>query len=210
MVCHPESEQVGWESTAQLLGNFYFSFGEASTCRYKNEPIELVAILSRYKFAAKMSCKKGTVLEIGCEDGIGATILGEFMERYVGVDTDEKAIQDAKDNLDRYGRKFSFICDDFLGKKYGMFSAVVSLGVLEKLREEQRGLYFDTVMSQLMEDGICVIGTAGEAKQEMIYYLKGKFHQVFHFGMNEEMMTAAGTMASYVVAVACHKKDGYA
>jgi len=202
---HPETEKAGWDSTAKMLGEYRFSFGDHSSSNYRNDPKQIIFTLSRYKFAAKIACKKGAVLELGCRDGIGATILAETMDRYVGVDLDAKAIQDAKSNLNapQYAEKYRFLCADFAGKNFGSFSAIVSLGMFAPASME---IYLKTILSNLAEEGICVIGTPNVPNHGLVPKLKEYFHQVFHFGMNDEMMTAYGSRAQYTLAVACHKK----
>jgi SAM-dependent methyltransferase len=188
----PQSEKAGWDSTAQLLGNYQFSFGGLTTAKFRSDPSQIVSILACYKFAMRVACKKGEVLELGCGDGIGATILAENMHRYVGVDADSEAIGAAKENLspNLYAEKYRFIAEDFVGKQYGKFAAVIDL----------KGTCIKTAVENLADDGLCVVGGA------KVHDLKKWFHQVFFFKMHEGMVVVCTAFASPSFAVGCHKR----
>ncbi|HSX13983.1 MAG TPA: class I SAM-dependent methyltransferase [Chlamydiales bacterium] len=217
------SEKEAWDRTADMLGNFKVHLGDHWSFNFFNDPKRLAFVLSRYKLAAKMACKKGRVLELGCSTGIGATILGEFTSEYVGVDLDESAIQTARSNLTE--PKFRFLFDDFMGKIYGQFDAVVSLDVVEHIHLEYEDLYFKTVVDNLAPNGICVIGTPNVtsapyaaptsqighvnlySQDRLVKVLKKYFHQVFPFGINDEIVhTGYASMAHYIVGVGFYKK----
>lgn len=217
------TEKEVWDRTKELLGEHHVSFGDHWTFNFKNDPKRLGFVLSRYKFAAKMACDAESVLELGCSEGIGATILAERAQKYVGVDLDLSAIKTAKGNL--HPPKFEFLYDDFMGKKYGKFKAVISLDVVEHILPEFEQLYFDTLLENLAEDGICVVGTPNitasayaslasqlghvnlYSQERLLAKLKEYFHQVFPFGMNDEIAhTGFGAMSHYILCVGCHKK----
>jgi cyclopropane fatty-acyl-phospholipid synthase-like methyltransferase len=219
-----KNEHEIWTETKEMLQNFKFRFGEHWSFNFRNDPKRLGFVLSRYKFSAKMACRKGgTILELGCSEGIGATILSELAEKYVGVDLDRAAIESAHKNLEN--PKYSFLYDDFLEKKYGDFNAVISLDVVEHIHPEFEDQYFNTVHKNLTESGICVIGTpnitfapyASKASQlghvnlysqeKLANVMKKYFHTVFSFGMNDEIMhTGFPAMANYLLCVGFDKK----
>lgn len=190
---------------------------------FKNDPKRLSFVLSRYQFAAEMACQKGTIIELGCSSGIGAPFLSQKMDSYTGVDLDEQALLNAKKNFP--SSKFNFIYDDFMGKNFGTFDAVVSLDVVEHILPEFEEIYFNTVFQHLNNDGICVIGTpnitsspyASEcskmghvnlySQERLVSVLKNYFHHVLPFGMNDETVhTGYAPMAHYLMCVGCHKK----
>ena len=91
--------------------------------------------------------------------------------------------------------------------------------------QEHENLYFQTLLSNLSDNGICVIGTPNitaadyaavtsqlghvnlYSQERLVSELKKYFHQVFPFGMNDEIIhTGFGSMAHYLFCVACHKK----
>lgn len=217
-------EKTAWEETTKLFSNHAYTFGPHWSFNFRNDPKRLGFVLSRYKFSSKMLGKRKSILELGCSDGIGTTILAENTEAYMGVDLDRPALEAAKGNL--HDPRFIFKHDDFMGKTYGEFDGVVSLDVVEHILPEFEKIYFETVYANLSENGICVIGTpnitsapyASKASQlghvnmftqdRLVETMKRYFHQVFPFGMNDEMMhTGFGSMAHYILCVGCHKKE---
>lgn len=217
------TEKEAWDNTKKLLGQHKVEFGQHWSYNFRNDPKRLGFVLSRYKFAAKMIGKQGSVLELGSSEGIGATILAENASRYTGVDLDAEAIEVACANLDPV--KYRFVFDDFMGKLYGCFDAVVSLDVIEHIHREYEDLYFETVMKNLAENGIAVIGTPNitadvyastasklghvnlYSQERLTAEMRKRFHQVFAFGMNDEIAhTGFGGMCHYLICVGCHRK----
>ena len=190
-----------------------------------NDPKRILFVLSRYKFSARIGLKKGRVLELGCSEGIGAPILGEFATSYTGVDLDGRAIATARKNWQE--QYFSFIKADFLNRNFGAFDLVVSMDVLEHIAKEQEHLFFESVHANLHPEGVCVIGTpnissatyASEASRRgHINLFDGKrlrnwmerlCHNVFLFSMNDEIVhTGFEPMAHYLIAVGCNRREG--
>ena len=89
------------------------TLGPYFTHLMKHSPRRLLHMLSYYKFAAKMigPCQK--VLEVGCSEGFGAPILGDFAKEYVGVDIDTNAIEWAQKSFPWF-TKAKFIEGDIL------------------------------------------------------------------------------------------------
>lgn len=217
------SEKLLWNDVTESLGDLRCSWDDHWSFNFRNDPKRLGFVLSRYKFSAKMICKNVDVLELGCSCGIGAPILGEKAKSYLGIDLDEQALRNAQSQFS--DPKFRFIYDDFMGKTYGVFGAVVSLDVIEHILPEYEELYFQTIMNNLGRDGMCVIGTpnitsspyASEcsklghvnmySQERLMLAMKKYFHQVFAFGMNDEIVhTGYAAMAHYIFCVGCHRK----
>ena len=217
-------EKEIWDDTKELLQAPHFELGDHWSFNFRNDPKRLAFVLSRYKFAAKMACHKAkSVLELGCSEGIGAPILVENAETYLGVDLDELAIHTAQRNFKE--PKFSFQLDDFMQKKYGAFDAVVSLDVIEHIHLPFEEQYFQTICQNMHDRAICVVGTpnitsvpyASKASQlghvnmysqeRLADIMKKYFHVVFPFGMNDELVhTGFAQMAHYLICIGCHKK----
>jgi 2-polyprenyl-3-methyl-5-hydroxy-6-metoxy-1,4-benzoquinol methylase len=189
------------------------------------DPKRLGFVLSRYKFSAKMACAGCDVLELGCSEGIGTAILAESARSYTGVDLDTEAIRAATENWNQPAIRF--IEDDFLGKVYGQFDSVVSLDVIEHIAIERENEFFETMVRNLADEGIAVIGTpnqtagvyASVASREghINLYTADRFrrtieqffHTVFLFGMNDEIVHVGfEPMAHYLLAVGCNPKRG--
>ena len=93
------TEKDVWDEVKRLLGNKEIRLGQHWSFNLYNDPKRLSFVLSRYKFAAKMSSRDRNILELGCSEGIGAPILSETAKSYTGVDMDVDAIDAAKKNL---------------------------------------------------------------------------------------------------------------
>lgn len=214
-------EKTAWDATTELLTRKSYQFGPHWSFNFRNDPKRLGFVLSRYKFSSKMLGKRKSVLELGCSDGIGTSILAENVEKYTGVDLDGPALATAKKNFPDH----TFMHDDFMGRTYGAFDGVVSLDVVEHILPEYEALYFETVINNLSDKGIAIIGTpnitaspyaskASElghvnlfSQERLMNTLKQSFHQVFPFGINDEIVhTGYSPMAHYLICVACHKK----
>lgn len=212
-----------WSNVKNLLGNNTIDLGRHWSYNLYNDPKRLAFVLSRYKFAAKMSCSGKRVLELGCSEGIGATILSELALNYTGVDLDKDAIETASKNWKK--DKITFIPDDFLGKVYGKFDAVISLDVVEHIEPSREQIFFDTVYDNLDDLGVGVIGTpnitasayASAASQIGHYNLFDAerlkkamnriFHNVFIFGINDEIVhTSFSPMAHFLICIGCYKR----
>ncbi|NRA90365.1 MAG: class I SAM-dependent methyltransferase, partial [Simkaniaceae bacterium] len=145
-------EKTAWDETTKLLDTPSYKFGPHWSFNFRNDPKRLGFVLSRYKFAAKILGSRTRVLELGCSDGIGSTVIAERADQYLGIDLDQKALESAELNLT--DEKFSFKFDDFMGKTYGTFDGVVSLDVVEHILPEFETIYFDTIYHNLSDNGI--------------------------------------------------------
>ena len=220
------NEKEAWDLTAEMLGNYSVTWSDHWSYNFRNDPKRLAFVLSRYKFAAKMGAQGRTVLELGCGEGIGATLLAEAAVSYTGIDLDDAAIITARKNLT--SEKYQFIYDDFMGKTLGSFQTVVSLDVVEHIYPEHEAIYFETIAQNLSENGIAIVGTpnvtaapyASEASNlghvnlfsqaRLKATLERYFHNVFPFGMNDETLhTGYAPMCHYVVCVACNKRKAW-
>lgn len=195
------NEKQIWETTSQLLENYSFQMGPLWNQRFRQDPKQIAFVLSQYKFASKMIGSRDLILELACGEGIGATLLGEFTKQYLGVDKNPEAISSAQQNLQP--PKFSFKVDNVLGKRYGLFNAVVSLNAFSYLEEDA---FFETLYHNVAEHGVVVVKAPIE-KIQVQERLKGAFCQVFAFTNNEEMIHTT-CIASFKIYIACHKKRG--
>ena len=221
-----QNEKEAWDVTAEMLGNDSVTWSDHWSYNFRNDPKRLAFVLSRYKFAAKMGSQGRTILELGCGEGIGATILAESALSYTGIDLDDAAILSARKNLN--GEKFKFIYDDFMGKLLGTFQTVVSLDVVEHIYPEHEAVYFETILQNLSQDGIAIIGTpnvtaapyASTASNighvnlfspaRLKEALEQYFYNVFPFGMNDETMhTGYAPMCHYAICVACNRREAW-
>lgn len=214
-----------WEDVMNTVPDDNIELGKYFTYQVKHNLKHLFFTLARYKFASKMigSDREGGVLELGCSEGVGSLMLSQECGQVLGLDFDEESLKWAIENLS--SEQLQFKSGDFLNKKYGDFSAVVSLDVIEHIKPEEEDAYIVTVTKNLREDGIAIIGTpnitasqyaskASEIGHINLYdhkRLKESFSKYFNnvmmFGMNDEMVhTGFLPMAHYLMVVATYKK----
>ena len=114
---------------------------------------------------------------------------------------------------------------NFLGCRLGRFDAVVSVDVVEHIVHEREHEFFETCWHNLGDDGLCVIGTpnvtsaayASAASQlghvnlfdgpRLKAALQRYFHNVFLFGLNDEIVHTGFTpMAHFLMALGVYKR----
>ncbi len=211
-----------WAAIKNDLKNNSLKLGPYFSYQMLNTPRHMLFTLSRYKFAAKLlpRARNTKVLELGCQEGVGTIMLGEAGQQVLGIDFDKEAILYAQKQIKKDNITFRYA--DFIGKKFGKFSAVVSLDVIEHIRPEQEDKFLKTVCMNLDRSGFALLGTPNiTAKQYASKYstaghvnlysverleslLRKYFENVFIFGMNDEVVhTGFYPMCHYIMAVAC-------
>ena len=100
--------------------------------------------------------------------------------------------------------------------------AIVSLDVIEHVDKSDEEAFFKTIITNLEDHGVCIIGTPNENSSqhasesskkghvnlftaERLYNaLSQYFHNVFLFGMNDEVVhTGFYPMCHYLLAIGC-------
>jgi predicted O-methyltransferase YrrM len=211
-----------WKHVTDLLGDRSAQLGTHWSYNLRQDPKRFVFVLSRYKFAAKMTADCASIIELGCSEGIGAPLLAESGADYVGVDLDEGAIASAQQLFDDKPWRFSVgdLLDPALS--LGAFEGAVSLDVVEHIPPAQEDQFFDAVIAHLTPTGRALIGTpnkSAEAYQSeasrrghvnlftgerLREAMARRFRHVFLFGLNDEVVHTGFTpMCHYLVALGC-------
>jgi 2-polyprenyl-3-methyl-5-hydroxy-6-metoxy-1,4-benzoquinol methylase len=223
MSTNAKTEKEAWDKVTTMLGQGQKVMGQHWSFNIYNDPKRLAFVLSRYKFAARLATEGKRVLELGCSEGLGGRILAEFAQSYTGIDLDLEAVAIARTNLP--GEKYTFLDGNFLGQRLGTFDTVVSIDVIEHIDPTLEWQFFRTCYENLDLDGVCIIGTpnltasayASPASQEgHVNLFDGKrlkatleeyFHNVFLFGLNDEVVHTGFTpMAHFLMAVGVYKR----
>lgn len=204
------------------------TLGPHVSYEWYNSRRKIIFTGASYKFAMKMignmyEPDTKEILELGCNDGFGTHFVAEFAKRVVGVDFDENAVEVARQTIK--DENIEFICDDFMGKKWGEFDAVISFDVIEHICPEDEDKFMQTVLSNLKDTGTFIVGTPTLEQQqyaaecvvkshinvykgeELYEMLKRYFHNVYLFTQNDEMIhTGYLRMANGLIAVCANKK----
>lgn len=155
------------------------TLGKMTSYTLRSDPKHILFSLARYKHASKLLPldRSANVLELGCGDGFGTSIIAQFAKNVVAVDGDKISIADAKKMP---GSNIQFIDDDFLNKIYGVFDAVISLDVIEHIDKEIEDKYFSTIVSNLNSEkytsSICIIGTPNVNSEKYACEINKKCH----------------------------------
>lgn len=201
-----------------MLGSEQITLGPYYTYQLRQTPRRFFITLAYYKFAAKMLGTQKAILELGCSEGLGSSLLSEFADNYTGIDLDENAITWAKQNFE--SEKCIFKSGNFLNQRYGSFSGLVSLDVIEHILPENDDIYWKTVCNNLTQEGVAIIGTPNLPSQQhasavtrsghinlydherMLAQGHRYFNNIFLFSANDETVhTGFYPMAHYLIAV---------
>ena len=187
---------------------------------WRSDPKHLGFLLARYKFCAKMLRGKSRVLEAGCGDGFGLSLVLQEVQSIHAVDFDAAFIENAR--MTHSGEpKVSFAVMDLTKQSFTeKFDAVYSLDVIEHINAAEEDAVMRNICSALNEQGVCIIGTPNieASKHASIWSQQGHinmkdekalrlllqkyFHNVFIFSMNDEVVhTGFYPMAHYLMAI---------
>lgn len=109
-----------------------------------------------YEKVAKLAVDK-TVLDLGCNNGYGSSIINEFSDDVTGVDVSQEAIQVANSLYGQGGIKFQVIDGNRLPFADKKFDLIVSFQVIEHIVDYQN--YFSEIKRVLSPDGMVVFST---------------------------------------------------
>lgn len=218
------NEKDVWTSVSKDFPQGRITLGPYFSETLLVDPKHLTFTFSRYKFVMKMLPKDCSLLELGCNEGLGSLVYGEKVRSFVGVDLDQGAIEWAREAHSGDPR-FSFVAENCIGGSYGKFDAVVSLDVIEHILPENESPFMETILSNLSESGMVIVGTpnitasafASEGSRighinlydgnRLRALFEREFHNVFLFGMNDEVVHTGFTpMSHYLLILACNPK----
>ena len=116
--------------------------------------------------------------------------------------------------------KVGVLYSDFMNKRFGKFDVVVSIDVIEHIHKNKEDDFFRTTVSNLTENGFCIIGTPNQTAsiyasaesqlghinlytaQRLDATVRKYFRNVFMFGMNDEVVhTGFFPMCHYLFAI---------
>ena len=187
------------------------------------DPKLILFTLSRYKFVSKQFEGYKNILEIGCQEGFGAPIVAQNIEKYTDLDFYEPHINFAKNNTDLDKCKFKFLHHDILLDPFldGSFDCAFALDVLEHIEKDQENLFFKNIQKYLSNSqGPLILGMPSiesqvyasersklghvncKSKHEFRKTCQNYYKYVFMFSMNDEILhTGYDPMSQYLFAI---------
>ena len=186
---------------------------------YSRDPKALAFISSRHKFIGKMIEDKKKVLDIGCGDGFGTTIVSQFVKKIIGIDYYQTHIEEAKKSFEKNFNNIKFFAKNIFDIDYkNYFDAAYSTDVLEHINKKEEVNFMRSTCKALKSDGIFIVGmpsiesqkyASAVNKKEHINCKTGKslkkfcekfFKSVFLFSMNDEVVHTGFTpMSQYII-----------
>lgn len=118
------------------------------------------ASLARYKFAQQYVCDK-LVLDAGCGARRGAWMLAETAKKVIGVDYSPKAIEYAKRHFSKDNLEYKLMDCCALGFPDNTFEVVVSLEVIEHIKDQRKYL---SEMCRVLKPGCLYIGSTPDKR----------------------------------------------
>ena len=118
-----------------------------------------------YNFARVLIPKNGYVLEIGCGEGYGTSLLSENAEKIVGLDVDKGIISHAAGKYETENCVFQLYDGKTIPYDSNFFDAVVSFQVVEHIRDDIN--FISEICRVLKLGGIFILTTPNK-----IYRLK--------------------------------------
>jgi 2-polyprenyl-3-methyl-5-hydroxy-6-metoxy-1,4-benzoquinol methylase len=212
-----------WIALRQQLKQYDIRLGTASAQDYVHDPKHLTFVASRYKFVAKMMHRLGCVIEVGCGDAFGAPIIAQSVDRLICLDIDDEVL---RDNTIRCAPFTNITFENFdLGAAPYPTAADVNclLDVLQHVEPSEEARFIANLAGSVGAHGVAIIGTPNvtahayaspnsklghinlKSGEELRALCKQYFHNVFMFGMNDEVVHAGYLpMAHYLIALCAH------
>jgi SAM-dependent methyltransferase len=209
-----------WKSIHDKLPTREIKLGRALAAVYVSDPRMLAFISARYKFVAKMIGGTDSVLEIGCGDGFGAPIVAQTVKNLLCTDINEESLADNKERL-AFVANLDFRYADFRADCLPhQFGAAYAVDVLEHVFPNEEEAFLGNIARSLIPHGVALFGTPNVTSEQyaseysrlghvnlqssagMQKSLRRFFHNVFMFGMNDEVVhTGYAPMAHYLWAL---------
>ncbi len=209
-----------WISLDEEIEAEPITLGRYTADDFISNPKQVCIVASRYKFVSKMLDGVATVLEIGCGDGFGSVIVGKSVGKLLCADINEALLADnAARNSFLNNVEYRYV--DFREKPLeSRVKAAFLVDVIEHIFPDEEGVFLDNITASIEDNGVLLIGTPNKAAeqyasewskrahinlktfQELRDLAEQRFHNVFMFGMNDEVLhTGYPEMCHFLWAV---------
>jgi len=203
-----------------------FQLGQYNTRHLLSDPRRIGFLFARYKFVAKMLQGYNKVMEIGCQEGLGSMVVAQSVGHLVATDFYKPHIDSCRSRLDSLTQNIEFRGHDIIDSPIQEnFDGAFSLDVIEHIDPNQEDFFMTNVVASLSDHGVLILGAPSLESQhyaspaskaghincktgeDMRSFCHNFFHNVFMFGMNDEVVhTGFLPMAHYLIALCVHPK----
>jgi len=192
------------------------------------DPKHIGFVLARYKFCAKMFEGMDRVLEVGCGDGIGTPVIGQYVKTVIAIEPETRHIRGNRRRLNKLKNVEFKGLDICKNVPEGQFDAAFSIDVIEHLDKSLNRPFFENQCACLKDDGVCIVGTPNITankyasprsrvqhinlySQESLKKMMSRyFKRVFMFGMNDDVLhTGYAPMCHYIFGMGVGLKSDY-
>jgi len=197
------------------------SLGIRASHSFASDPKHLIFSLARYKFVSKMLEGYDSVLEVGCGDAFGSTVVAQTVQQLVCIDSEPYALEHSAKNP-QLDRNTTIMLHDIMDSPMpNRFQAVYALDVVEHIPPELEDKFMENIVASTVKNGVLILGTpnitaaqyasrlseVGHVNLKSYDSLKqtlSKFYRhVFMFGMNDEVVhTGYSAMCHYLFGLA--------
>ncbi|MBL94270.1 MAG: hypothetical protein CMF70_03100 [Magnetovibrio sp.] len=209
-----------WKSLDQEIRATPLVLGRYTADDFINNPKQVCIVASRYKFVSKMLANIESALEIGCGDGFGSCIVAKSVGSLLCTDINEELLADntvRNTFLKNVEYRYVDFRETSLNKKV---DSAFLVDVIEHIFPKEEETFLDNIMASIKDHGVLLIGTPNKAAEQYAsewskrahINLKTfeelreiglkRFHNVFMFGMNDEVLhTGYPEMCHFLWAV---------
>lgn len=209
-----------WKSIDAEIPAGHVELGRYASDDYVQNPKQVVFVAARYKFVSKMLEGVDTAMEIGCGDGFGSPIVAQAVNGLTCLDINEELIEDIQQR-NAFVKNATYEYFDFReAPRKPQADAGYLIDVIEHIFPEEEADFLANITASLTDHGILIIGTPNKTAEkyssewsrrghvnlkthdELRETGRRYFHNVFMFGMNDEVVhTGFPDMCHFLWAV---------
>ena len=158
---------AAWGQAKAIIGEQRVTLGPQASQQWLEAPEHLAMVLARYRVAAALIGDAGSVLEVGCGEGIGAGILAKGRWRYAAIDPDASALEGMQERLSVGPGCLVWISATAPPDWGALFDAVVSLDVIEHIPPDDERQFMQDAIGALRPHGVMVVGTPSQYAEHL-------------------------------------------
>ena len=197
------------------------TLGARASHSFSIDPKHLLFTLARYKFVSRMFEGYDSVLEVGCGDGFGSTVVAQTVQRLVCIDSEPSHLDHSAKNPQLSLNSTLMLHDILRSPMPDPFQAVYALDVIEHIPPESEDRFMGNIVASTIENGVLIMGTPNltaaqhasrwsqighvnlKSYESLKQTLNRFYRHVFMFGMNDEVVhTGYPAMCHYLIGLA--------
>ena len=187
---------------------------------WNQDPKRFLLTLDRYKFVSKMFSGLDSVIEVGCADAFGKSLVQQVVSRVVVSDLDELFLKDARERMSEQWAREAIQHDMLSRPSNEIFNGVFCLDVLEYIRAEEEDAFLTNIIKSIKEDSFFIAGMSSlesqkyaspqsleglvncKTESKLKHVMLKHFKTIFIYSMNDEVQnTGFHSMSNYLFAL---------